>query len=186
MVQLNPGDFWLISDIRSGIESTISISAAPLTDHSMVKLCFISSNTNFKKGFWKFSSNLLNNESFCQEVINVINNINTDTNIQTYREKWEYLKYKVRQISIFKSKLLSRIRQKKELEIIKEINNICNRPLSEHNRQKLLALQSSLDTICISKAKGAYLRSRANGLKKEKEAQHTFVGWKRRDKTEML
>lgn len=48
-------DLWLVSDIRSGLESTATISAAPLTDHCIIKLNSISSNTRFKKGYWKFN-----------------------------------------------------------------------------------------------------------------------------------
>lgn len=89
-------DLWLVSDIRSGLESTATISAAPLTDHCIIKLNFISSNTHFKKGYWKFNSNLLKNEPFCQETIDAINDVTTDANIETYRAKREYLKFKVR------------------------------------------------------------------------------------------
>ena len=54
-------DLCLVSDIRSGLESTATISAAPLTDHCIIKLNSIPSNTRFKKGSWKFYSNLLKN-----------------------------------------------------------------------------------------------------------------------------
>lgn len=57
-------------------DSTASISA-PL------KLHFISSNKCFKKGYLKLNSNLLKNEPFCQEIIDAINDVNTDDNIKT-------------------------------------------------------------------------------------------------------
>lgn len=92
---------------------------------------------------------------FVKKIIATINNVTGDSNFTTYREKWEFLKYKVRQISISSGKLLSRISRKKEFEIIKEINSICIRPsLNEIYKQKLLLLQSSLDKIYIDKAKG--------------------------------
>lgn len=104
----------------------------------------------------------MNSERFCQEIITVINNITTDSNLLTYRNKWEYLKYKVRPISISNSKILSRENKKKEMEIITEINYICYKPsLSENNKQKPILLQSSLDNIYPSKAKGAFIRSKA-------------------------
>lgn len=112
---------------------------------------------------------------FVKTIIATINNITGDSQFTTYREKWEYLKYKVRQISISSGKLLSRNSRKKEFEIINEINSICNRPsLNEINKQKLILLQSSLDQIYVDKAKGAYIRSRAKWIEEGERSSAYF------------
>ena len=70
--------------------STISV-ASPTGD--MVNLILKPINTCLrKKGYWKFNSNLLKNEPFCQEVIVTINDITEDSNFTTYRDKWEHLR----------------------------------------------------------------------------------------------
>lgn len=168
-------DFWLVSEFRSCLELSSIVSAAPLTDHCMVKLVLKPVNTYQRtKGYWKFNSNLLNNEPFCQDVIATISNVIEDSSFTTYSKKWEYIKYKVRQISIFYGKLLSRNRGKKELEIIKEINSTCVKPLlSEDEKQKIILLQSSLDNIFVDKAKGAFIRSRAKWIE-EGERSSTY------------
>ncbi len=169
-------DFSLVSEFKSGLESDSIVSAAPLTDHCMVKLILRPAKVyQRRKGYWKFNSNLLHSEPFCHTIIATINNINGDSNFKTYREKWEYLKYKVRQISISYGKLLSRNSKKKELEIIKEINGICIKSfLSENDKQKLLLLQSSLDNIYVDKAKGAYIRSRAKWIEEGERSSAYF------------
>jgi len=87
----------------------------------MVKLVIKSANTYQRtKGYWKLNSNLLNCETFCQEIIATINNITGDSNFATYIEKWEYLKYKVRQVSISSGKLLSRNSKKKNWKLLKK------------------------------------------------------------------
>lgn len=61
------------------------------------------------------------------------------------------------------------------MEIIKEINCICNKSsLSENNKQKLILLQSSLDNIYITKAKGAYIRSRAKWIEEGERSSAYF------------
>lgn len=142
----------------------------------MVKLILKPANTYQRpKGYWKFNSSLLNSETFCQKIIAIINYVTGDSNFTTYREKWEYLKYKVRQISISSGKLLSRNSRKKEFEIIKEINSICIRPsLNETDKQKRILLQSSLDNIYVDKAKGAYIRSRAKWIEEGERSSAYF------------
>ena len=111
MAQLNPELIFgwcqisIYPNPNPGFESTAVISAAPLTDHCIIKLHFISSNTCFKKDYWKFNSDLLKTEPFCQEIFDAINDVTTDANIETYRAKWEYLKYKVRQISVSRMRM---------------------------------------------------------------------------------
>lgn len=61
-------DFWLVSDFGSGLESISTVSAAPLTDHCMVKLILKPAKTFQRpKGYWKFNSNLLNSDIFCKK-----------------------------------------------------------------------------------------------------------------------
>jgi len=101
-------DFWLLSDTGSNLETNSTISTAPLTDHSLIKLILTPTNARQrKKGYW--NSSLLKCEPFCQEIISVIININEDCNLTNYREKWEFLKYRARQISISHSKKINQI-----------------------------------------------------------------------------
>lgn len=147
----------------------------------MIKIDFKSTKVCFKKGNWKFNSNLLKSECFCQEIITLINNITTDSNLVTYRSKWEYLKYKVCQTSISISKILNRESRKKEIELISEINSIYNSlSINENCKQKLILLQSSLDNIYLSKAKGAYIRSRAKWIEEGERSSAYFCRLEKR------
>lgn len=57
-------DFWLISASMSNLVSECSMSAAPLTDHAVIKLSFNPGFSKGKKGYWKFNSSLLKNKEF--------------------------------------------------------------------------------------------------------------------------
>jgi len=55
----------------------------------MVNLILKPANTYQRtKGYWKCNSNLLYSETFCQEIIAKINNMTEDSDLATYREKW--------------------------------------------------------------------------------------------------
>lgn len=159
-------DFWLISDNIMQNSVDASVSAAPLTDHCLIQLNVTPQfKKSHNKGYWKFNSTLLTNESFSNEIIEQLNLISNDENLNSYTEKWEFFKFKVRQISIRHSKLIAIQSKQKETEIIRELNHICSKPFfNENDKQRKITLQSYLDDIYTKKAKGAYLRSRARWI----------------------
>lgn len=67
------------------------------------------------------------------------------------------------------------------MEIVKEINKICNKPiLNVDDKQKLILLQSSLDSIFINKAKGAYIRSRVKWIEEGERSSPYFCRLERK------
>lgn len=107
-------DFWLISDIIMINNISANISAAPLTDHCLIQLQITPHLEKSNRGYWKFNSTLLTNANFNKEIIEKLDLIVKDVNIESYIEKWEYFKFKVRQISMKHSKLISNQHKQKE------------------------------------------------------------------------
>jgi len=161
-------DFWLISHSFLPYQTISSISAAPLTDHCSIELMIYHTNKPFRnKGYWKFNSNLLGNEDYTKLVKDTVLNILNDNSLVSWTSKWEFFKYKVRQLSISYSKQLKKSYNLKETSVIKEINEYSNKSiLTEDDRSRLLLLQAELDEIYMRKAKGAYIRSRAKWMEK--------------------
>lgn len=67
-----------------------------------------------------------------------------------------------------------KVLKKEELEIIKEINSICNKLSINEDNKQLLLLQSSIDNIYISKAKGAYISFRVKWIEEEERNSAYF------------
>lgn len=151
-------------------------SAAPLTDHCLIKLKFQKSDNNIRnKGYWKFNSSLLYDEAFCKDIVDELNIIYENENITSYVNKWEFSKFKTRQIAIKYSKLATIKNKQLEDDTIKEINEICSKTvLSECHKQRLGYLQTCLDNIYTTKAKGAYLRSRAKWIENGEKSTSYF------------
>ncbi len=92
-------DFWLISDYINDFVAECSVSAAPLTDHCSINLTLKPTDTcKRNKGYWKFNASLLYSETYCQEVKSIIKEV-SDT-LSSYRSKFEFLKFRIRNFSI--------------------------------------------------------------------------------------
>ena len=89
---------------------------APLTDHSLIQLQLKPINiSRNNKGFWKFNSSLLKDENCCQNIRAMLGEPLNDPEIQSYVNKWEFFKDKVRKYSISFNKekaLITRKRKK--------------------------------------------------------------------------
>ena len=172
-------DFFLVSrSLANKIESS-QIIPGFRSDHSAVVLNINLNKTERGKGYWKLNCSHLNNPEYVQKIKNVIKetaDLNRDANPNIL---WDTIKSSIRGESI---KFSAKEKKKFNNEIIRlenEINSLekmqQDRPLNEEqetllNRNKLLLI----DTI-DKKAKGAYIRSRAQNYEEgEKNSSHFF------------
>lgn len=151
-------DYWLITNELLSNKINSDISAAPLTDHSLISLQM--KPQNWKSGtskYWKFNCSLLKNDTYCQKIKDLIQNIKDSEELSSPVQKWEFLKYKIRQFSISFSKQIKKELQKKELDIVQQLNLYCNKPNpSMEDKEKIRILQPKLDEMYIQRAKGFY------------------------------
>lgn len=62
-------DFWLISTSMIHSASDCCMSAAPLSDHAVIKLSFKPPGSRYRnRGYWKFNSALLNCQVYCDGI----------------------------------------------------------------------------------------------------------------------
>ncbi|MED6250306.1 hypothetical protein ATANTOWER_029079 [Ataeniobius toweri] len=117
-------DYWFASEIAHDLETDCSISAAPLTDHCIIKLSLIPQK-KYKDGIKDIGNSFqisLNMTFSVRIEKKTTDDINTDSSLPNYRDKWKYLKYKIHQMSISYSKVLNRDNKQKEagtVEVIK-------------------------------------------------------------------
>lgn len=75
---------------------------------------------------------------------------------------WEWFKFKIKDLAIEVSKSTLKVKRLKQQNILKSINNLCQKiDLSSEEIFELNKLQSELDILYVEKAKGAFIRSRA-------------------------
>ena len=88
------------------------------SDHSSIILSIKpTKGTISGPNFWKFNNSLLKNENFTNGLKNYLKNeINEECkDIKCCQVKWEYIKYKVKQWAIKKSKEIASNRRKKKI-----------------------------------------------------------------------
>uniref|UniRef100_A0A087XR38 Endonuclease/exonuclease/phosphatase domain-containing protein n=1 Tax=Poecilia formosa TaxID=48698 RepID=A0A087XR38_POEFO len=180
-------DYWLIPHNMVNNISNCEISAAPLTDHCSVTL-FLSVNISKPLSIlaWKFNSNLLNNKTFCSEILNLIKDISVMN--MSPLNKWEWFKFNVRLAAIKTGKLVSKLMKQKQSQLIGNINSLCSKSvLSSEELSELDVVKSQLDDLFLDKARGAFIRSRARWIEDgEKNSSYFFNLEKQRQSKKMI
>ena len=120
------------------------MSSAPLTLHCLLSLVLQSSlHNNKRKTHWKFNGDLLKCDEYCNLTKDLILDIKFDSTIGSSCNRWEFFKYRVRQISIKFGKKRSKAFREQELKLVQDIDNCCKRsPMSESDKNIFINLQS--------------------------------------------
>jgi len=169
-------DYWMVSDNILKYASKSAISKAPLMDHCFIDLVLQPTTKHFRnKGYWKFNAFLLQNEEFCNKIKALIRDIEINNSFDSNINKWEFLKFKIREFSIGFSKKLIKEKREFERNLICEINQCCNKPiLNDYENGKVIELQSKLDHLYVERAQGAYIRSRAKWIEEGEKNSSYF------------
>ncbi len=176
-------DYWLIStDIINEVHKC-EISASPLTDHCAITMSLhLGGFEPIPNPLWKFNSSLLEIEEFCRETKNLVKEINELE--MSPLTKWEWFKFKIREIAISTSKYNSRVEKQKQQDIINDINKLCHKTdLSLDEQVKLNDLQSQLKNLYLEKAKGAFVRLRAHWIEGGEKNSSNFFSLEKQRQT---
>lgn len=168
-------DYWLISDNLVNEVNRCEISASPLTDHCVIFLTLSpGGRENNINPIWKFNNTLLEDTEFCNVVKQLVKEVGELEMCSL--SKWEWFKFKVKQIAIKKSKQSSTLKKIRQRDIISHINTLCCKDdLTLEEQTELNNLQSHLDNIYLEKAKGAFIHSRAHWIEEgEKNSSYFF------------
>ena len=143
-------DFWLISsNIQEDVEN-VDIIPAIRTDHSAISIHINGiEETGRGPSFWKFNSSLLEDEDY----INLVNDKYNDwleegKDIQDPRVLWDFIKYKIRYVTISYSKQKAKKRREKLSVLEKEIKECqvkCDENATPENLNDLEILQTEYD-----------------------------------------
>ena len=90
-------------------------------------------SNNKMRGYWKLNNRLLKDKTFQVSVHLMAQDIfseNEMTNIQ----KWEYFKFKIREIAIKRSKEIKKVSNAKEKEIMENLNVLFKEKIFQKSR----------------------------------------------------
>lgn len=110
-------DLWLLSSHTFQFVSESLHSYTPFSDHKMIVIQFTNPQEQKKtmRGYWKLNCYILKDEAFCRSVKAVASDI-FNHNEMTSGQKWEFFKFKIRELAIKHSKEI-----KKNVTIVKKM-----------------------------------------------------------------
>ena len=161
-------DFFLVPHNIYNMISECEINPVVHTDHSILEMIIEMSNQERGPGFWKFNNQLLNDNTFKENMIEIITKTLDDNKLFNPKDQWSILK-----INMIKyCKQYSRMRAKNFNE---EFNELCknkDRLLEELLRDDgtehdnisgaLATIENSLECHNIQKTESAAFRAKCN------------------------
>lgn len=168
---------FLVNNEQVNLSSDCDICPSPLTDHCAITPS-ASPNDSLPQPrmfHWKFNSNSLESNSFCNRILSLISEVKLQGDLSP-KNKWEWLKYNVRKIGIQEDKKLASSRRKQQLDIISKITYLCSQTnLNDENNLELHQLQLKLDDLYTEKAKGAFIRSKERWIEDGEKNSSYFL-----------
>lgn len=177
-------DLWLLTSNCVKYVKNVSHEYAPLSDHQAICLYLGANQSNRQcRGYWKMNSDLLGDNTFCEMVEKIAQCIFNKIDLNGI-QKWEFFKFKIREMGIKRSKEINKNKLATENNIIKAIDSLLSKSnLEEDEKIQLNLLKEELDRLYTDLAKGAYVRSRSKWLEKgEKNSNYFFALEKRNQK----
>ena len=168
-------DFWLISTYLLYDVNNVKIKPGLKSDHSIVSLTF-NFHTNDKRGrgFFKFNNSLLHDKEYVVLIKNTIKECNTETKLDDKGLLWDYLKCKIRGITISYSVAKAKQNRILESELLHKIRDL-ETNLSTDNLDEYNTYKKELEMIYTHKGKGAMLRSKAKVIEEDEKPTRYFL-----------
>lgn len=177
-------DLWLTSSNCIEYTTESAISHAPLSDHKAITLNLNGSKAKTKmsfRGYWKFNNSLLSDDNFNETVKQSALEIFNRDNLNPI-QKWEFFKFKVRELAIKRSKEINKLKTAEENQLNEELDVLLNKDdLTEDDQIKIRNIHSKLDDMYIKMAKGAFIRSRAKWLEEGERNTNYFFSLEKRN-----
>lgn len=137
-----------------------------LSDHLGLRLDLIINQNKRGSGYWKMNTSILLDKDYCTNIKQMLMEKELEINaIECPHERWENVKYLIKQVSVEFSIKRSKSLKQKAKKIEEKIKIIESSPPEEINYTEKINLEKELNDIYENKSKGAYIRSKANWIK---------------------
>lgn len=161
-------DFLLVSkSLRQNVVFS-DILPSYLSDHAIPVIDIYFSTMKPNKGYWKFNNSLLEDETFCSQIVDSILETLINMKDLPITQKWDMLKLAFRDVAIRRGIQIAKGRNNKIQVLQRAIkNNIASRdddaPLFfDDYTSNINNLQTELNDLLQQKVQGAIIRSRSN------------------------
>jgi len=174
-------DFFLVSFSLTSIIKKIEITPGFRSDHHVVTNIIKFDNENRGPGFWKLNCSLLDNQDYINEIVECINNCETDNPGTGDTLLWETMKCRIRGTSVKFSSNLKRTKNKLKKDLncslidlkdklptlteVEEINNCA---------MDIEIIENKLENIIKKEAEGFKIRSKTQMYEQGEKSTRYF------------
>ena len=174
-------DYFLVSHSLALIIIRSDIYPSFCTDHCMISIVIQLHKVQRGPGFWKFNNALLDETDYTDNARETIKEVLVQT-FENTRKKWDFLKYKAKEMSIRYSVRKKRremnkmqLYERKLKRLLKEQNENIRIFTEQNTQSEIQKIQDEIDQIMEKKTKGAMIHSRVDWyLYGEKPSSYFF------------
>jgi len=178
-------DFFLISINLASQIKDCDISPGFRTDHSAISINIILNTLQRGRGFWKLNVSLLQDDNYVKLVKETINKISNNFSDKLNPNNfWDFLKCKIRTVTIDYSIKKSKERKQKEKIIsnqLKSLEEQYSYNSDQHLSRKIEQCKQELENLYQIKTEGHIIRSRANWVENGERNTNYFINLEKRN-----
>ncbi|KAJ8030403.1 hypothetical protein HOLleu_26824 [Holothuria leucospilota] len=179
-------DLFLISHHLSHVVNNLSQPLAIQSDHSMIFISCEMSSEKRGPGYWKLNNSFLNDSNYIDLITKLIVDTSEIQNVEDPSSLWEFLKFKIRKVSINYSKCKAGERRSRENSLTEKIaileRNLFNLEFPE-TRAQLLEARNELLLYYDQKLQGTIIRSRARWVEQGEKNTSYFLNLEKCNKS---
>jgi hypothetical protein len=181
-------DVWLISDTLQDFVKDVEIKPSIRSDHSSILLRLDSFKTSRGHGYWKLNNSMVEEYDYIKLILDGFNEwIEEIKDIHDDIIKWEYIKYKIRLVSIIYGKTRKKRLDTRHSDLENKLDNMYKLLdfQSESNEENNLRLEveAELKELDTYKTEGLIMRSKCRWYEKGEKSNNCFLRLINRNKT---
>ena len=173
-------DFFLISSSLIDYVKESSIIPSIRSDHSSIALSFHNIDSNQRgKGYWKFNSRLLLDETYTNQLKEKITEWKSELNGNP-KVKWEFLKYQIKNFTIDFSKSKSKQEKIHETNLLNKLKQLESN-LTENNLEEYEMVKAELVAIDNEKTETLIFKSKVRWHEHGEKSSKYFLNLEKRN-----
>lgn len=175
-------DYWLISNHLADMTSSSNIIPIALSDHALLTLNVGDQQPRRGPGLWRLDNSLLGDAAYVEEISNLLESLNTDSEGRDPLTNWEWVKFKIRERTVEFETEKRRASIKEEKELNKKFISLMEERDSgkEISMEELDSIKRELSEIEQSRAQKIIFRARANYARYGEKSSKYFLNLEKR------
>lgn len=177
-------DYIFFPDSFPGQVRASSPRSCSFSDHRLISLTIHPSSFPKGKRFWRFQVSLLNRDDYCREVLEVIERAEEDSMDLLPTTRWEFVKLKIRELSIKFSKRIREESSRMEAELETQLLSLGNKlEVSQNLYEEYQGVKRELLQIQLIQARESMIRLRCRWVGEGERPTKYFLNLEKKNFT---